>query len=61
MAKYKNIVLVAKSVLAKHLGVSRQVVGNWAARGLIKSEYSKDMGMTLVEKVNKKPTKTIAA
>lgn len=48
--------LVTKAVLAKHLGVSRQVIQNWVSRGLLYSEESKDMGMNLVQKINKTPT-----
>ncbi len=50
--------LVSKSILAKHLGVSRQVINNWYSRGLLNGVYSEDIGMVLVEKINKKPTKS---
>ena len=48
--------LVSMTVLARHLGVERQNVNNWVARGIIKGIKSKDVGITLVEKINKIPT-----
>ena len=53
-----KITWVTKAVLANHLGVERQVVHNWAKRGLIKTKFSDEIGMTLVEKISEKPTKT---
>ena len=56
MAKKLKIIWVSKSVLARHLKVTRQVVNNWALRGLIPSQYSDEIGQTLVAKTDKIPT-----
>jgi len=57
MSKKDKTIWVAKAVLAKHLNVSRQVINNWASRGVIRSQYSEEIGQTLVEKIDEIPTK----
>jgi hypothetical protein len=53
----KEIVYITKSNLAKHLGVSGQVVQNLISRKLIAVKTDPETNQVLVEKIDQRPTR----
>jgi hypothetical protein len=52
-----EVVYVTKTELAKHLGVSGQVVQNWISRKLISCKTDPETNHVLVELINERPTR----